>query len=932
VAGTDTAPAGGAAPWSDLDAGAPRLAAWARAQGLPPWTGWVAFGAAYLALTGLGYLLLDPRTRMAVWWPPIGLLLATLLLLPARRWPAAIAVAFPLAVGASVLRGRPLVLAVELMAGNAAEALAVAWAIRLVAGPRPRVSSVRGALAVGTLPAIVGGVLTLAAAAVHALAAGATFTSAPRVFWTGSSLGALVVAPLLLAWLEPPAPAPRARAWELAALAGALALALLLFTTGGSSVWAEDIVLIPPVAWAAFRFGPRGATAAMAIAAGVLARFGTSGGALGDDADPIQAVQFILAVLGATSLFVAAASEERRRAADDLSRSRDLLDSFFSRAPLGMFVKDDAHRALVLSGEFVGMLGIPMEALLGKTVAETLPGPLGEELLGLERAAVQGGAPVRREIGFGERTFLDVVFPIPRARGDAYVGGLSLDVTDRVRAEAALRDSERRLRIVEAALDQASDAVGVVDEDGRYVWVNAAQARTLGLPKEDILGRAISDVVPEVTPEGWRRRWEETAARGSAVLEQSIRSADGRNVPAEIALAVVTFGGRRYLVSSVRDVSDRRRAEAAARLAGIGTLAAGVAHEINNPLSYVLSNVAWLRDHLFAAAPGAAPSREETRRVVEEVQDGATRVRDIVQRLRLFARADETVGPVDVTAAARAALAMVQNEVRHRAAVISRFEEVPPVLGNESRLAQVFLNLLTNAAQAIPAGHADRNAIRVEIRRGAAGEVVAEVSDTGGGIPLEARTRLFEPFFTTKPVGVGTGLGLFVCHGIVAGMGGRIEVESEPGSGSTFRVVLQAAEPAPAAARAGPATTPAPARRARVLVVDDDARVASALRRVLQRDHDVDVSTEPRAALERVRGGETWDVVFCDLMMPEMSGMEWFEEVRRAAPAVAERVVFVTGGAFTDGAREFLERVPNACVEKPFVPEEIRSLVAQRVP
>jgi PAS domain S-box-containing protein len=931
----ETAAGRGALPWSELEDAAPRVAAWARARRLPPWSGWAAFAAAYLALTGLGYLLVDPATNMAVWWPPIGLLLAALLVLPPRRWPLAIALGAPLAVGASLLRGRPPGLAVTLMAGNFAQAVVEAWVIRLVAGSPPRVSSVRGALAVGTIPAFVGGVLTLSAGIVHALLADGSFSTTPRAFWSGTSLGALVVAPLALAWLERPAPAPAVRAWELPALAAALATALLLFTTGGTSVWAEDIVLFPPLAWAAFRLGPRGSTATMAITAAVLARFGTAGaGESLHHEDAVQAVQFILAVLGATSLFVAASSEERRRATDELARSRELLDSFFARAPLGMFVKDERHRALVLSSEFAGLLGVPLTGLIGKTVAETLPGPLGEELLELERAAIRGGAPVRHEIAFGDRTFLNVVFPIPRALGDAYVGGLSLEVTDRVRAEVALRESERRLRIVEAALDQASDAVGVVDEDGRYVWVNAACARLLGAPKDRILGRTVFEVMPDVTPDAWRKRWAETAARGALVQEQAIRSPDGRTVPVEVALAIVAFGGRRYLVSSVRDVSDRRRAEAAARLAGIGTLAAGVAHEINNPLAYVLSNVAWLGEHLVGADGRPPPPREEIRRVVDEVQDGAARVRDIVQRLRLFARPEETVGPVQVAAAARAAIAMVQNDLRHRASVITRFAEVPQVLGNENRLAQVFLNLLTNAAQALPEGHAaDRSAILVEIGRGERGEVVAEVSDTGSGISPEARARLFEPFFTTKPVGAGIGLGLFVCHGIVAGMGGRIEVESELGAGATFRIVLPPAS-AEAAAAARPPAAPAPAfaaRRARVLVLDDDALVASALRRVLQRDHDVEVSTEPRTALERVRGGEAWDVVFCDLMMPEMSGMEWFEEVRRAAPALADRVVFVTGGAFTDGAREFLDRVANACVEKPFVPDEIRALVARRL-
>jgi len=766
--------------WSDLDRTAPRVAAWARARHLPPWSGWLLFAAGYLALTGLGYLLVDPRTRLAVWWPPIGLFLAALLVLPPRRWPLVFAVAFPVALGASLLRGRPPGLALALFVGNAAEVLAAACLIRLLAGARPSVSTVRGALAIAAFPSLAGGTLTLAVHGVAALATGASFSSAPNVFWGGTSLGALVVAPLLLAWAEPRVPGPTGRPWELPALAAALGVALFLFTSGGASAWAEGVVLIPPLAWAAFRFGPRGATAALALTTVVLARFGTADGGpasiAGAAANPVQAVQFILAVLGATSLFVAAASEERRRVADDLARSQDLLQSFFARAPLGMFVKNERQRALVLSGAFVRMLGAPLDALLGRTITETLPGELGEELLDMERQAIQGGVPVRREIRHGDRTYLDVAFPIPRAEGPPYLGGLALDVTDRVRAELALRESEERLRLVEAALDQASDAVTVLDTDGRIVWANAAAARTIGMPKDLLLGRTLFEAVPATSPEEWRRRWDEAAARGGLVREEPIRAPDGRRAPGEVASAVVEFGGHRYYVSAARDVSDRRRAEAAARLAGIGTLAAGVAHEINNPLAYVLANLAWLREGLAAPHPGAPPLSEEARRVIDEVHDGAVRVRDIVQRLRLFSRPDENVGPVDVAAAARAAIAIAQNEVRHRATLETRFGEVPPILGNENRLTQVFLNLLTNAAQAIPAGHADRNAIAVEIRRGEGG-VVAEVSDTGSGIAPEVRTRLFEPFFTTKPVGGGTGLGLFVCHGIVSGMHGRIEVD-----------------------------------------------------------------------------------------------------------------------------------------------------------
>jgi CheY-like chemotaxis protein len=206
----------------------------------------------------------------------------------------------------------------------------------------------------------------------------------------------------------------------------------------------------------------------------------------------------------------------------------------------------------------------------------------------------------------------------------------------------------------------------------------------------------------------------------------------------------------------------------------------------------------------------------------------------------------------------------------------------------------------------------------------------------------EVRARIFEPFFTTKPIGTGTGLGLFVCHGIVSDMGGRLEVETEPGRGSTFRVILPASPAADArpsapavpdaGLRPGPAApASAAARRARVLVLDDDGRVADSLRRMLEPDHDVEVLTRSRLALDRVRAGASWDAVLCDVMMPEMSGIEWFEEVRRLDPALARRVVFVTGGAFTAGARTFLEEVGNPRLDKPFVPDEVRAAVAGRL-
>ncbi|HSN15493.1 MAG TPA: ATP-binding protein, partial [Anaeromyxobacteraceae bacterium] len=285
------------------------------------------------------------------------------------------------------------------------------------------------------------------------------------------------------------------------------------------------------------------------------------------------------------------------------------------------------------------------------------------------------------------------------------------------------------------------------------------------------------------------------------------------------------------VVGTCADVTERRRMlgrlQMADRLASVGTLAAGVAHEINNPLAYVLGNVQHslesLDDLRRALARGEGVP-EEIARVTEEsvaalrdAATGAERVRDIVRDLKVFSRASsEERHPTSLVRVLQSAGNLAGPEIRHRARFHLEVGELPPVMANESRLSQVFLNLLVNAAQAIPAGRPEENSIEVTGRTGADGRVVVEVRDTGCGIPLADQKRIFDPFFTTKPAGVGTGLGLAICHGIVTGLGGEIDVESAPGAGSTFRVVLPATlEPLqpdePPAARA-------PASRARILV------------------------------------------------------------------------------------------------------------------
>ena len=393
-------------------------------------------------------------------------------------------------------------------------------------------------------------------------------------------------------------------------------------------------------------------------------------------------------------------------------------------------------------------------------------------------------------------------------------------------------------------------------------------------------------------------------------------------------------------VALILSTADRRRLEQdrermrlelihTQRLESIGTLAAGVAHEISNPLAYIATNLEYIGARLDRLDDPAVV--REIRRATGEAMLGADRVRRIVGDLTRFARRDQNPPtPVDVRSVLDTALSMAWSEIRHRARLVRDYGALALVLADGDRLVQVFLNLLLNAAQAIEDGRAEKNEIR--LRTMLDGDRLAiEVQDTGVGIPKESLGRVFDPFFTTKPVGVGTGLGLSICNTIVSGLGGAMEVESEVGAGSTFRVVLPVHRET-TAGRDGARRVVDTARRARILLVDDEPFFVSAMCRVLEEEHDVVGVTSAREALRRLEdfeGEVPFDLILCDIMMSEMSGIELYSELVRRSPDLARRVVFMTGGAFTPRARAFLQAVPNRCVEKPLDLETIDDLIRE---
>jgi signal transduction histidine kinase/CheY-like chemotaxis protein len=401
-----------------------------------------------------------------------------------------------------------------------------------------------------------------------------------------------------------------------------------------------------------------------------------------------------------------------------------------------------------------------------------------------------------------------------------------------------------------------------------------------------------------------------------------------------IADLIVEDGRPVRLVGTAQDITERQALQEqlalSDRMASVGTLAAGVAHEINNPLAYTIVNVDYA---LRSLRTGSPEDRQELLAALTSAKEGCERIRVIVKDLQTFSRPGENdrFGPVDIARAMESAMTMAAAEVRHRARVVRDFRSVPTAHGNEARLGQVFLNLIMNAVQAITEeGAADRNTITLATRTDGAGRIVAEIRDTGAGIPADVLPKIFDPFFTTKPVGVGTGLGLTVCHGIVQSAGGTMEVESTPGKGTLVRVILL---PSRAATEntlvVGP--TPSGRTRGRVFVIDDEELLTKAIARSLGEEHDVVVFHRTRDACERLAAGEPCDAVLCDLMMPEMTGVDLYEELQQRRPALLDRFLFTTGGVFTSRARDFLKAVPNRCLYKPFDMPVLASAVRELV-
>jgi CheY-like chemotaxis protein len=464
------------------------------------------------------------------------------------------------------------------------------------------------------------------------------------------------------------------------------------------------------------------------------------------------------------------------------------------------------------------------------------------------------------------------------------------------------------------------------------LYVGGRSERWLELSADD-LRRDVANLYDLIEPRERARfaasRAEARAAQGQWHFEGRFRLKSGRVTTLRlVAQLSLSRTGEQMWDVLVMDVSEQRELEAQVllsdRMASVGTLTAGLAHDINNPLSALSSDLEVLAEELSAQSRHLpAEVSQELSRIVKGARQGTDHIARIVRDLRTFSRASEDrLVSLDVRDVVESSIRLAMNEIRHRARLERDYGEAPAVRGNESRLVQVILNLLIELARAIPEGHADAHTIVVRVRRREGGQVAIEIS---GSFDRALGNSTFRP-----PVGEGlvsdARTNLYVCHSIVTALGGQLSRTHTLEGRVSFEVLLPESpqEPVPRSSQGG--SERPPAAKARLLVVDDDPLMLKALRRAL-RGHDIETVSSGRHAVTMLESDRRFDLILCDVMMPDLTGVDVYAAAQTLEPGLEERIVFITGGAFTPQASEFMARIPNRRLNKPFSAEAVRATV-----
>ena len=493
---------------------------------------------------------------------------------------------------------------------------------------------------------------------------------------------------------------------------------------------------------------------------------------------------------------------------------------------------------------------------------------------------------------------------------------------------AAVQAHLRTQTGLQQLIQQSQDGVLIL-QNHTVVFANRSLRLETGFHKRDLLGQTLEILLTQEDQD--LADAEIISQESKQGLELNVRRANNSTYLAEVRAAEIEYGDGPAQMIQIRPVPAvsrkvaTERALLADRMITIGTIAAGVAHEINNPLAYVMANLEML--HLDLSEMND-PGMESHVSLIQTSMEGAQRIRQIVTDVLSFSRAEDSKDEViHIQDLLETSIRMSWNQIRHRASLVREYSDIPGVTGNSARLGQVFLNLLVNAAQSIGEDDETRNQIGVRTQRNGP-FVRIEIYDTGKGISTDALPHIFTAFFTTKPDGVGTGLGLSFCKRVIEEMNGTISAHTELGKGTTIRLDLPASSESPASQETLTSMPPVSDRPStlKILVIDDEAAMAKSIAFILRGDEVVQAQTGLEA-LHILDEDNTFDAILCDLMMPHHSGAKLYPMITERHPRMRNRVGFVTGGSFTEQTRNFIESTQCPVLLKPFRARDLLDLV-----
>ncbi|OLC10569.1 MAG: hypothetical protein AUH41_02750 [Gemmatimonadetes bacterium 13_1_40CM_66_11] len=585
--------------------------------------------------------------------------------------------------------------------------------------------------------------------------------------------------------------------------------------------------------------------------------------------------------------------------------------------PDGVIVTGADRRVLAANEAGARLLGWEIHNVVGQAIADHVTPGERAHVAGREDKVLAGETQryETRVVNHATAVERDVAVSSGPFRVDGQIIGTVAtlrDITEPKRAHDTLARSEARYRHL---VESASDAIVTLDANGRFTTVNHAAENISGYKREELVGQWFAPMLPDDDLPKALGHFQQALSGETGLFESQFYRKDG-----EVRTISITYSTPQKdeeVLCLIRDVTDQKMLQEqliqSEKMSAIGQLVSGVAHELNNPLAGISAFA-----QLLLAEKRFPPDQ---RTAAETIYSEARRASRIVQNLLTFARQHKAEkGPTAINQVLDDTLELRGYELRVRGIDVRREydESIPETMADAHQLQQVFLNLITNAEQAMEQRDGHHHRLTVRTRRN--GDAIRiEIEDTGGGIPANLIERVFNPFFTTKPTGSGTGLGLSISLGIVREHEGKIWAENSAQAGARFIVEIPVTEARMSGEHAAIAHVQSVGNDSlRVLVVDDEASVRVSLQRYLSnKGHQVETTASGEDALVRLKGAK-YDAVILDMRMPDLSGEQIYERLRSNDPSHAERVIFTTGDLVNEQMRRFLDGTGRPCVAKPF--------------